>query len=61
GQRRPCESDSIPHEQGLVGGKHQLGLPASLGKQKTTMSNGFHRSWPCCELRISANQSFNLD
>ncbi|MEM6469198.1 MAG: hypothetical protein AAF802_06480, partial [Planctomycetota bacterium] len=38
GQQRPCESDSIPHEQGLVGGKHRLGLPASLGKQKRAPS-----------------------
>lgn len=33
--RNPCESDSIPHELGLVGDKHRRGLPASLGKQKS--------------------------
>ena len=35
GQRRPCHSNSLPHEQGEVTDKQRLGLPASLGKQKT--------------------------
>ena len=34
GWQRPRESDSIPHEQGLVAEKQRQGLPASLGKQK---------------------------
>ena len=36
GQRRPCESDSLPHEQGeATCCRKRLGLPASLGKPKT--------------------------
>ena len=34
GQRRPCESDSLPHEQGEAAASQRQGLPASLGKQK---------------------------
>jgi hypothetical protein len=35
GQRRPCESDSLPHGRGEVADKQRRGLPASLGKQKS--------------------------
>ena len=58
-QRCPCESDSLPREQGEDGDKHRLGLPASLGKQKTIVHSCarslkfseslFYRRTSCCD------------
>ncbi len=41
GQRRRCESDSIPRERGLVDVKRRLGLPASVGKRQKEKRNRF--------------------
>jgi hypothetical protein len=40
GQRRPCESVSFPHEQGMVADKAATGFASFAGQTKT--SPGFH-------------------
>jgi hypothetical protein len=35
GQRRPCESDSFPHEQGMVADKAATGFASFAGQTKS--------------------------